>query len=104
MGIIGSLTITKAVAFDRMCKNYGRLTTAGNRFRISSVNLIGVVTTPIERHNLVISHIFYQLEQLRILAKEMLAGVGAAVVLVVLQLAITDFIHALDKHATLIFL
>ena len=72
-------------------------------FSVGSVDLIGIVTTAVEVHNLFVGHILHQLQQLRVLAEEVLAGVGTAVKLVVLQLAVTDFIHTLDQQASGIF-
>ena len=103
MSIVSGLTITEAIPLNSVGKNYSGLTLAGDSFRIGGINLIGIVTSAVEGHNLVVGHIFNQLEQLWVLAKEMLTSIGTAVVLVVLQLAIADFIHALDEHATLVF-
>ena len=104
MGVIGSLAIAQPITLNRVGQNNRRLALAGYSLRIGCIHLIGVVTTAVKRHNLVIGHILDQLQQFRVLAEEVLSGIGAAIGLVVLQITVTDFIHTLDQHTALIFL
>ena len=60
---------------------------------VCCVDFIGVVPTSVEVHDIVIRQVGHQLQKFRILTEEMLSSVGSAIELVVLQLAVTDFIH-----------
>ena len=84
MGVVSRLILAKTITLNRMSKNYGWLAFTGDSFRISSIDLIGIMTTAVERHNLLVGHIFYQLKQLWILTKEMLASITTAVVFIIL--------------------
>ena len=60
------------------------------------------MTTTIQIHDVVIAQIFDEIEGLRTLTKEVLAGIRTAVELTVLQLTITDVIHDLLELSRLI--
>src|SRR5690625_7643229 len=89
----------QAVALDRLGKDYRRLTFGVNGVVIGVVNLVAIMTTARKMQDLVVAHVFDQLQQLRVLAKEMFAGVSAAVGFVVLNFAGERFGHALLPQA-----
>src|SRR5690625_6123215 len=64
----------QAVALDRLGKDYRRLTFGVNGVVIGVVNLVAIMTTARKMQDLVVAHVFDQLQQLRVLAKEMFAG------------------------------
>ncbi len=94
---------TQTVTFNRLRENHRRLALVSNCFSIGCVDFVRIVTAAIEVHNLLVGHILNQLEKLWILTKEVFPGVGAAVKLVVLQLAVTHFVHAFNQQAALVF-
>ncbi len=101
MGIVGRLSgQTGTIALDRLRQNNSRLPLVGHRFGIGCVNLKGVVTTAIKIHNVFIAQVFYQFEQLRVFTKKVLASVSATIGLIILQLAITDLVHAFLQQAS----
>ena len=61
------------------------------------------MTAAVQLHDLVVGHILDHLGQFRIFTEEVLTGVGAAISLVVLQLAVADFVHALAQQALFVF-
>ena len=70
--------------------------------RIRRIDLVGIVTAPVQVHDVLVTEVFDQLEGLGILAEEMLPRVGAAVEFAVLELAVADLVHNFLQQATLV--
>jgi len=98
--ILGLAGLACAVTLDGLSQNNGRLALVVHRLMVGCVHLVGVVATTVQLHDLVIGHVLHQLKQLRVFAEEMLASVGTAVGLVVLQLTVADFIHAFGQQTS----
>ena len=85
VGFVAGLTgLARAVTLHGHRQNDGGalyLLTSG---RVGCINLVRVVATPIEVHDVLVAQIFYQLQRLGILPEEMLPGVGTAIELAVL--------------------
>ncbi len=71
---------------------------------VGGVHLHGIVPAEREFLQLLVGQVADQLQQLRILAPEMLAEVRARFDRVLLILAVDDLAHALDEQAVLVFL
>src|SRR5699024_11867288 len=69
---------------------------------VGSVNLAVVVTTTAQRPNLVIGHVFNQLQGALIAAEDLLAHISAVVGLESLVVTIRSCVHDVDKCAILV--
>ena len=99
MSIISRFTCsTKAIAFYSVSQNNRWLALVRRGLSIGCIDLVGIVTTAIQIHNLIVGHIGNQFKQLRVLAEKVLARIGTAIKFVVLQFAVTDFVHALNQQ------
>ena len=70
--------------------------------RIGCINLVGIMTAPIQVHDVLVTEVLYQLKGLGILPEEVLSRIGATIELAVLKLAIADLIHNFLQQATLV--
>ena len=68
-----------------------------DRGRVGGVDLARIVAAAVERPDLVVGHVRDQLEQLRVLAEEVLAHVGAVARLERLVLAVDGLLHAREQ-------
>ena len=94
--------LAEPVAFDRLGQDDRRLPLVLNRRGIRSVDLVRIVSAPIQAPDVLVAHARDHLERLRVLAEEMLAHEGAVVRLVVLVLAVDRFLHDAQQDAILV--
>ena len=87
------------VALDRLGEDHRRLARVRDRRRVGGVDLARVVAAAVERPDLVVGHVRDHLEQLRVLAEEVLAHVGAVARLERLVLAVDGLLHAREQPA-----
>ena len=73
-----------------------------DRGLVGGVDLLGIVAAAPQLLELVVGEVLHQLEQLRVLAEEVLADVGAVGDRQVLVLAVDDLAHALGEQAGLV--
>ena len=105
MGFVTRLTrLACAITLNGHRQDNGRALSLFAGRRVCRVYLVGVVTAPIEVHDVLIAQVFNQIQSFRVLTEEVLSGVSTAVELTVLKLAIADFIHALHEQTGLIAL
>ena len=102
--VVGLPRLAGAVAFHRHGQDDRGALLLLHRLGVGGIDLVGVVATAIQVHDVFVRQVFHQLQQLRVLAEKMFAGIGAAVVLVVLQLTVADLVHALLQQAGLVAL
>ena len=91
--------LTHAVALDRLGQDHRRRADVVHRGLVGGVDLLRVVPAAGQRPDLVVGHVRDQVQQLRVLAEEVLAHVGAVLGLEVLVLAVDAFLHALAAAA-----
>ena len=85
------------VALDRLGEDHRRLPGVRDGGRVGGVDLARVVAAAVERPDLVVGHVRDHLEQLRVLAEEVLAHVGAVARLERLVLAVDGLLHAREQ-------
>ena len=85
----------QAVALDRLGEDDGRLALAFDGRLVGGVDLFGIVAAAAHLLQLLVGVVLHHLEQLGILAEEVLADVIAAGDDVLLILAVDDFHHPL---------
>ena len=88
--------VSHAITFDGLGENYSRLPGVIDGVVVGRIYLARVMATTIETPDIIVRHIGDHGGSLRILAKEMLADVVAALGLEVLVFAVHTFFH----HAT----
>ena len=93
--VVGLARFARAVPLHRHGQDHGRALGLFHRLRVGGVDLVGIVAAPVEVHDVLVGEVLHQFQRLGVFAEEVFAGIGATVVLVVLQLTVTDFVHAL---------
>ncbi len=91
--------LAHAVALDGLGEDHRRLALVMDRRVVGRVHLVRVMAAAIEAPDVVVRPAGHQLLQLRVLAEEMLAHVGAVARLEGLVIAVHAFIHALAQQA-----
>ena len=95
VGDIASLAgFTQPVSFDRLCQYDGWGTFMVHRGLVRGIDFFRVMAAPQQLANLVIGQMIDHLEQRRILAKEMFAGVTAGLNRIFLVVAVHCLLHA----------
>ena len=90
------------IALDGLGQDDRRAALVCNGLGVGGVHLVGVVSPAIQAPDILVAHIGHHLEQLGILPKEMLPGVGAAAGLVDLVVPVHGFLHPLTENAGLV--
>ena len=103
VGLVHRLTSTGGIAFYGLGQNHGGTPGVLGGLMVSRVHLERVMATTVEAIDVLVGHVRHQFLQLRIGAEEMLAGVGAAVLLVGLILTIHALFHTAAQQALVIF-
>ena len=93
--ILGFSCQTKPVAFNGFRKDNGGLTLVGDRGGIGCIDLIRIVTTPVESRNLFIRKIRDHFGKLWMRAEKMLADIAPIMAFVVLVIAVDRVVHPL---------
>ena len=93
--------LAHAVALDSLGQDHRRLVGVVDRGVVGGVHLLRVVAAAVQRPDVVIRHVGDQVEQLRILAEEVLTDVRAILRLEVLVLAVDALFHALEQQTDL---
>ena len=100
---VPSLTcFAQAVTFDRLGKNYRRLSLVFDGRLVSRVNFAGVVPSARHLAQLLVAQVNHALGQLRIFAEEMFPNVAAALDDVFLKVAIDALFESLQQQAIVI--
>ena len=94
--------LTHPVALDRLGQDHRRRADVVHRRLVGRVDLRRVVPAAGQRPDLVVGHVLDQVEQLGVLAEEVLADVGAVLGLEVLVLAVDALLHALEQQPGLV--
>src|SRR5262249_43236684 len=92
----------ETVAFHGLGEDHRRRAFVLDRDLVRRVDLLRIVPAARQLLKLLIRHVLDKPEQLGVLAKEMLADVGAALDAVALILAVDGFGHALDEEAVFV--
>ena len=100
--IAGFAGFTCPIAFYRHCQNHGGPLDLFTGRGVGRVDFVRIMSTSIEVHDVFVAEVFYQLQRLGVFPEEVLPGVGTAIELAVLQLAIADLIHDLLQVAALV--
>ena len=90
------------VALDRLGQDHRRRADVVHGRLVGRVDLRRVVAAARQRPDLVVGHVRDQVEQLRVLAEEVLADVRAVLGLEVLVLAVDALLHALEQQPGLV--
>ena len=93
---------THAIALDRLGQDHGRLAGAGHGGGIGVEDLDRIMTAAIEPPDVLVRHVGDHGLEFIVLAEEVLTGVGAALGLVRLIVAVETFLHALEHQAELV--
>ena len=97
--------VTKAITLDGMSQNHRRPpTVVMDGVMIGRIDLVRIVATAIKLVDVLVGEVFHHLGQLRVFAEEVLTGIGRAVALEVLQVAVNGFVHDALHQAVLILL
>ena len=91
--------LAHAVALDGLGQDHGRLALVRHGRGIGGVDLAGVVAAARQAPDLLVGHMGDAALQLRVLAEEVLADIGAVLGLEVLVLAVDAFLHAAQQAA-----
>ena len=91
--------LAHAVALDRLGQDHRRLPAVLARPPRRRHRPSRVVAAAVQRPDLVVGHVGDHVHQLRVLAEEMLAHVGAVLGLEVLVLAVDAFLHPLEQQS-----
>ncbi len=102
--VVGLARLACAVTFDGHRQNHCGALVLRDGLGIGCIEFVGIVTAAIEVHDVFVRQVLNQFQGFRVLAEEMLPGVGATVIFVVLQLAIADLVHALLQQPAVVFL
>ena len=102
VGFFASPTLAHAVALDGLGEDHRRLAVVLDRRGEGRVDLVRIVAAAVQAPDVLVGHARDHLEQLRILAEEVLAHEGAVVGLVVLVLAVDGLLHHALQDAVLV--
>ncbi len=91
-----------AVALDGLGQNHGRLAGMFGRGGVGRINLVRVVAAAVQPPDVLVGQVADHLLQFFVFAEEVLAGVGAALGLEVLVLAVHALFHELQQQALLV--
>jgi hypothetical protein len=94
--------LAEPVTLHRLGEDHGGLALLLRRRRVGRVDLLRVVAAALEPPDLLVGHVGDHLGGLRVLPEEVLPGVGPALGLVVLVVAVEGLLHALEEHALLV--
>jgi len=94
--------LAHAVALDGLGQDHRRSADVVHRGLVGGVDLRRVVPTARQRPDLVVGHVLDQVEQLGVLAEEVLADVRAVLGLEVLVLPVDALLHALEQQPGLV--
>src|SRR5690554_4518481 len=103
-GVLGLADVTHAVTLDGFGKNDGRLAGMVGGGVEGGIDLVGIVAATVQAPDVFVAHAADHFEQLRMLAEEVLANVGAVVRLVGLVFAVDRFFHDAAQDAFLVAL
>ena len=95
--------ITHAVTFDGVGQDHSRFTFGFTRFFQCSVNFLRIVTTAVQRPDLLVSPVCNQGCGFRIFAEEVLTNVGTVFGFEGLVVAVNGFVHQLDQFTAGVF-
>ncbi len=102
--VLGFRPSTKCITLDSFGENNRGLAIRSHCLRVGSVDFIGVVTSPIKRHDIFVREMLYHLEKLRVSSEEVFSGVGPSPTGIVLIFAINHLIHPRLENAVLVCL
>ena len=88
----------QAITFNRLGQDNGRCASMVDGCFVGGINFFGIVSAAPHHQQFLVGVIFDEVEQLRILAEEMLADVRARHADVLLKLAIDDFAHSFHEQ------
>ncbi len=91
--------LAEAEALDGLREDDGRLALVAHGGGVGRIHLARIVAAAVEAPDLLIRHVGDHRLELGILAEEVLAGVGAALGLEVLVLAVDAFLHHAPQQA-----
>ena len=94
--------LAQAVALDGLGEDHGGLALVLHRRRVGGVDLVRIVAAAVQAPDVLVGHARDHLQQLRVLAEEVLAHEGAVVGLVVLVLAVDGLLHDAQQQAFLV--
>ena len=100
--VAGFTGLARAIAFHRHRQNHGGPLDLFTGRGVGRVDFVRIMSTAIEVHDVFVAEVFYQLQRLGVFPEEVFPGVGTAIELAVLQLAIADLIHDLLQVAALV--
>src|SRR5690554_45477 len=104
-GVLGFACRTEAITLDGVGQNHGGLAVrVVYRLVVGRVNLVRVVATTVQLLDIFVRKVFRQLGQFRMLAEELLAGIGGTLESQVLQLTVAHLVHCTLHHAVFVFL
>ena len=104
MGSVATLeALTQAVALDGLGNDYRRLPLMAGCGLICGVDLVVVVTSALERPDLVVTHVGNQLCGPWVACEEVLANKSSVFSLVGLVVAIGSLVHQIYKSSVVIF-
>ena len=103
VGVVAAFAgLAHAVAFDGLGQDHRRRSLMLEGPLVSVVYLHGVMAATGQSGELLVGHIGDQFPQLGVFAEELLADIGAALHLVVLEFAVDAFVHSADQQAGLV--
>src|SRR5205823_14099497 len=103
MGDVASLaSLTEAIALDGRGQDHRRRTGMLDGRLEGGVDLFRIVAAPGQLAKLLVGKVLDHLQQLGVLAKEVLADVGPRLDGVLLILAVDDLAHAFDEHTVFV--
>ena len=91
--------LAHAESLDGLGEDHGGLALVLHRRRVRGVDLVRVVAAAVQAPDVLVAHARDHLQDLRVLAEEMLAHESAVVGLEVLVLAVDGFLHDAQQHA-----
>ncbi|GAR59747.1 hypothetical protein NGUA15_01521 [Salmonella enterica] len=95
--------VTHAVTFNGMGQDYGRFAFGFLRFFQCRVNFLRIVTTTVQRPNLLIGPVGHQRCGFRVFTEEVLTYVSAVFGFEGLVVAVNGFVHQLDQFTAGVF-
>ena len=102
--VLAFARLAHAVALDGLGQDHGRLALVVHRGVIGGIDLVRVVAAAVELPDFLVAHVRDQRLQLLVLAEEVLPGIGAALGLERLVLAVDRLVHPPAQQAGLVAL